>query len=90
MLLQTKIPWGGQFSSVIVTWCCTSYEVMCRRDLPHDLARAIEGAKEKGEEVQRVSTGLDGDWFLRTDMRHGMSYPHDLYTRIPIRTTVLP
>jgi hypothetical protein len=51
---------------------------MCRRGLPPDLDRVIEDARHKGEEVQQLSIGLDGDWFLRTDNRHGTSCPHDL------------
>jgi len=39
------------------------------RELPHDLARTIDAALKKGEEVNEVSTGLDGDWFLRTNAR---------------------
>ncbi|KAH9954646.1 hypothetical protein BGW80DRAFT_1509477, partial [Lactifluus volemus] len=57
MSLQTKTLWG-------VTKQCG------RRDLPHDLAHVLEDVRHKGEEVQRVSIGLDGDWFLRTDKRH--------------------
>jgi hypothetical protein len=35
------------------------------------LARTIDAALKKGEEVNEVSTGLDGDWFLRTNARRG-------------------
>jgi hypothetical protein len=63
---------------------------MCRRDLPHDLAHVLEDARHKGEEVQRVSIGLDGDWFLRTDKRHCTSCPHDPCTRIPIKLSLFP
>jgi len=53
----------------------SSHELGPRRELPHDLAREIECVREKGEEVEEVSVGLDGDWFLRTNARHGAS-PH--------------
>ncbi|KAI0289446.1 hypothetical protein BC826DRAFT_609461 [Russula brevipes] len=36
---------------------------------PHDLDREIKDARRKAEKVQQLSTGLDGDWFLRTDKR---------------------
>jgi hypothetical protein len=29
----------------------------------------MEDVRGKGEEVEEVSIGLDGDWFLRTDAR---------------------
>jgi hypothetical protein len=43
--------------------------------LPHDLDREIEDARRKGEKVEQLSTGLDGDWFLRTDKRLGTFPP---------------
>ncbi|KAI0289442.1 hypothetical protein BC826DRAFT_970957 [Russula brevipes] len=36
---------------------------------PHDLDREIENARRNGEKVEQLSTGLNGDWFLRTDKR---------------------
>ena len=36
----------------------------------------MEDVRRKGEEVEDVSIGLDGDWFLRTDTRHGTFPPH--------------
>ncbi|KAI0252133.1 hypothetical protein BJV78DRAFT_1205003 [Lactifluus subvellereus] len=47
------------------------------RGLPHDLDGEINDAKQKGEEVEEVSIGLDGDWFLRTDRRHACKTLHD-------------
>jgi hypothetical protein len=35
----------------------------------------MEDIKRKGEEVEEVSIGLDGDWFLRTNSRHGTFPP---------------
>ncbi|KAI0000643.1 hypothetical protein BJV74DRAFT_127189 [Russula compacta] len=40
------------------------------RELPHDLADEMEDVRKQGEEVEEVSIGLDGDWFLRTNARH--------------------
>jgi len=48
-----------------------------RQGLPHDLAREIEDVRQKGEEVEEVSIGLDGDWFLRTNARHCTFLSHD-------------
>jgi len=47
------------------------------RGLPRDLADVMEDVRTKGEEVQEVSIGLDGDWFLRTDARHACKTVHD-------------
>lgn len=44
--------------------------------LPHDLADVMEDVRSKGEEVEEVSIGLDGDWFLRTDARHACKTEH--------------
>jgi len=57
------------------------YEAGSRRELPHDLANEMEDVREKGEEVEEVSIGVDGDWFLRTDARHGTSPPR---ARVPV------
>ncbi|KAI0263061.1 hypothetical protein BC834DRAFT_888945 [Gloeopeniophorella convolvens] len=46
------------------------------RGLPHDLADVMEDVRRKGEEVEEVSTGLDGDWFLRTNARHACKTEH--------------
>jgi hypothetical protein len=35
------------------------------------LAREIEDVQQHGEKVEEVSIGLDGDWFLSTNMRSG-------------------
>jgi len=56
-----------------------------RRVLPHDLADEMEDVRRKDEEVEEVSIGLDGDWFLRTSARQGTS-PH---TREP-RVSIIP
>ncbi|KAI9444225.1 hypothetical protein H4582DRAFT_1920219 [Lactarius indigo] len=45
--------------------------------LPHDLANTMEDVRNKGEEVEEVSVGLDGDWFLRTNARHACKTQHD-------------
>jgi len=43
------------------------------------LAREIEDVQQHGEEVKEVSIGLDGDWFLRTNIRCGrFSFDRDL------------
>ncbi|KAI0252135.1 hypothetical protein BJV78DRAFT_1281912 [Lactifluus subvellereus] len=47
------------------------------RGVPRDLAGEIEDARQRGEEVEEVSIGLDGDWFLRTDRRHACKTLHD-------------
>ncbi|KAI0271025.1 hypothetical protein BGY98DRAFT_1189758 [Russula aff. rugulosa BPL654] len=46
------------------------------RGLPHDLDREMEDVRRKGEEVEEVSLGLDGDWFLRTNTRHACKTDH--------------
>ena len=58
----------------------------CRQGLPHDLDREMEGIRRKGEEVEEVSIGLNGDWFLRTDARHG-TFPPISKPRTPINPT---
>jgi hypothetical protein len=35
----------------------------------------LEDARRKGEQVEELSSGLDGDWFLRTNARHGTYTP---------------
>ncbi|KAH9174736.1 hypothetical protein EDB89DRAFT_465841 [Lactarius sanguifluus] len=45
--------------------------------LPHDLASMIEDVRNKGEAVEEVSVGLDGDWFLRTNARHACKTQHN-------------
>ncbi|KAI9458917.1 hypothetical protein BJY52DRAFT_1267932 [Lactarius psammicola] len=45
--------------------------------LPHDLASMMEDVRSKGEEVEEVSIGLDGDWFLRTNVRHACKTQHN-------------
>jgi hypothetical protein len=60
----------------VVSQCRFSLIVLCRskrlrRGLPYDLDREMEDVRRKGEEVQEVSIGLDADWFLRTNARHG-------------------
>jgi len=40
----------------------------------------MEDVRQQGEEVEEVSIGLDGDWFLRTSARQGTS-PHARTTR---------
>jgi len=36
----------------------------------------MEDIRRKGEEVEQVSIGLDGDWFLRTSSRHACKTDH--------------
>jgi hypothetical protein len=48
-----------------------SHKASSRQGLSRDLDREMEDVRRKGEEVQQLSTGLDGDWFLRTDKRLG-------------------
>lgn len=78
--------------------CLLSYHgARCRRGLPHDLDREMEDIRRKGEEVEEVSIGLDGDWFLRTNTRHGtfllMSKPrtpiNPINPRLKQETTML-
>ncbi|KAH9039533.1 hypothetical protein EDB85DRAFT_1928658 [Lactarius pseudohatsudake] len=45
--------------------------------LPHDLANTIEDVRNKGEAVEEVSVGLDGDWFLRSNARHACKTQHN-------------
>jgi hypothetical protein len=58
-----------------LSWVGSVTKQRLRRELPHDLDREMEDVREKGEEVEEVSIGLDGDWFLRTDSRHGTFPP---------------
>ena len=51
------------------------HKARIRRELPHDLDLVMEDARRKGEEVEEVSIGVDGDWFLRTNARHGTLPP---------------
>ncbi|KAI0287696.1 hypothetical protein BC826DRAFT_1108283 [Russula brevipes] len=51
-------------------FCMGSHRgVIGRQGLPHDLDREIEDVGRKGEKLVQLSSGLDGDWFLRTDKR---------------------
>ena len=45
----------------------------------------MEEVRKKGEDVLEVSVGLDGDWFLRTDARHGT--PDPTFPSIPLPWT---
>ena len=51
------------------------HDVRSRCELPRDLARQIEDTRLHGEEVKELSVGLDGDWFLRTNIRRGRYSP---------------
>jgi len=44
--------------------------------LPPDLAQVLEDARRKGEQVEELSSGLDGDWFFRTNARHACKTQH--------------
>ena len=71
---QTEPQWGGESKSYIHRLFCA--EARLRRGLPYDLDREMEDVRRKGEEVQEVSIGLDADWFLRTNARHGTFSSH--------------
>jgi hypothetical protein len=43
----------------------------------------MEDVRRKGEEVEEVSIGLDGDWFLRTNARHCTFFSHDAMRVVP-------
>jgi len=60
-----------------------------RRGLPHDLAHEMEDVRRKGEKVEEVAMGFDGDWFLRTDKRHGTS-PPALQRAMPVSPSPWP
>jgi hypothetical protein len=78
---QVEPQWGGESK---IASCLLSYHgARCRRGLPHDLEREMEDIRRKGEEVEEVSIGLDGDWFLRTNNRHG-AFPPMSKPRTPI------
>jgi len=62
------------------------HDVRSRCELPRDLARQIEDTRLNGEEVKEVSIGLDGDWFLRTNIRRGMYSP----TSNPVLPSIHP
>ena len=78
---QVEPQWDGE--SKVASHLVFSNEAICRRGLPHDLDREMEDIRSKGEEVEEVSIGLDGDWFLRTDSRHG-TFPPISKPRTPI------
>jgi hypothetical protein len=92
---QVEPRWDGESK---IAPCLLSYHgARCRRGLPHDLDREMEDIRRRGEDVEEVSIGLDGDWFLRTNNRHGtfppMSKPRTLvnpiYPRLKQETTML-
>lgn len=64
----------------------SSHEAGTRQELPHDLVREVEDVRRKGEKVEEVSIGLNGDWFLRSNARHGMLSSH-ARPHIPIDST---
>jgi hypothetical protein len=78
--------WDGESNVAFHLLFC--HGARCRRGLPYDLDRQMEDVRGKGEEVEEVSIGLDGDWFLRTDTRHGtfppMTKPRTPKPRTPI------
>ncbi len=78
---QIEPQWGGE--SKVASHLLFCHGARCRRGLPHDLDREVEDVRQKGEEVEEVSIGLDGDWFLRTNNRHGM-FPPMSKPRTPI------
>ena len=66
---QIEPRWDGESKVAFHPLIC--HRARCRRGLPYDLDREMEDIRRKGEEVEHVSIGLDGDWFLRTNTRHG-------------------
>jgi hypothetical protein len=73
VLQQTEPQWGGESMSFLID--CSVTKQKLRRGLPYDLESEMKGVKQKGEEVKTVSIGCNGDWFLRTNTRYGMSPP---------------
>ena len=66
--------WGGELTHFCQ--CASTLEARYRQGLPYDLANVMEDVRRMSEEVEEVSIGLDGDWFLRTNARHGTySFP---------------
>lgn len=57
-------------------YIASSKDSMGWQGIPQDLASVVEDARRKGEEVEEVSIGLDGDWFLRTNARHACKTQH--------------
>ena len=82
---QVEPPWDGE--SKVAFHLLFFHGARCRRGLPHDLDRQMEDVRRKGEEVEEVSIGLDGDWFLRTDSRHGTFLP---ISKPPALPSILP
>jgi hypothetical protein len=78
---QIEPQWDG--GSKVASHLLFFHGARYRRELPHDLDREMEDVRRKGEEVEDVSIGLDGDWFLRTNTRHGM-FPPMSKPRTPI------
>ena len=78
---QIEPRWDGE--SKVVSHPLFCHGARCRRGLPYDLDREMEDIRRKGEEVEHVSIGLDGDWFLRTNTRHG-TFPPMSKLRTPI------
>jgi hypothetical protein len=80
---EVEPQWDGE--SKVASRLLFCHGGRCRRGLPHDLDREMEDVRRKGEEVEEVSLGLDGDWFLRTNTRHG-TFPPMSKPRTPINT----
>lgn len=72
--------------SLLPSYQSSSDETGTRQELPHDLVREVEDVQRKGEKVEEISIGLNGDWFLRSNARHGM-FPHTREPHIPIGST---
>jgi hypothetical protein len=70
---QLEPQWDGK--SKVASHLLFCHGARCRRGLPYDLDHEMEDIRRKGEEVEEVSIGLDGDWFLRTNTRHGTFPP---------------
>jgi hypothetical protein len=78
---QIEPQWDGE--SKVASHLLFCHRAKCRRGLPYDLDHQMEDIRRKGEEVEEVSIGLDGDWFLRTNSRHG-TFPPMSNPRTPI------
>jgi hypothetical protein len=86
ILHQTEPQWGGEPKSLLIG--CSVTKQRLGRGLPYDLDHELEDVRRKGEEVEEVSIGLDADWFLRTNARHG-TFPSTPEPALPSIPSVL-
>jgi hypothetical protein len=88
--LQIEPQWDGE--SKVASHLLFCHGARCRRGLPYDLVHEVEDIRRKGEEVEEVSIGLDGDWFLRTNSLHGnvpshIQAPHSHQSHVSLAKT---